>query len=226
MKRLLLSIFIFCFTLPVFSQTENFGSWMTLGFNKGLGKKFELSIDQEFRLKDNLSTINLFYTNVGINYKVTKFLKVAFVYRNVQKKKENGAYGIRSRIYTDVALKFKPGKWTLGYRARLQAEWRQAGYNRDKGNVPEVFLRNLFKAGYEVGPHLTPYLGTELRWQLQNPRLPWGNGFDRQRIIAGMDYKLNDMHSFGAYFLFQKEYNVNDRETLYIIGLEYTLSID
>lgn len=226
MKRVLLSIFILCFALPVFSQTENLGSWMTIGFNKELGKNFGLSIDQEARFKDNFTSINLFYTNVGINYRITKFLKVSLVYRNIQKRKDDGSYGFRSRIYTDFAFKFKPGKWTLAYRARFQAEWRQAGYNRENGNLPEVFLRNLFKFGYEVGPHLIPYIGSEFRFQLQNPRIPWGNGFDRQRLIAGMDYKVNDMHTIGAYFLHQKEYNVNDPQTLYIIGLEYTISID
>ncbi|CAN5853231.1 hypothetical protein BH11BAC7_BH11BAC7_23410 [soil metagenome] len=226
MKRFFLFICIFVFALPAFSQTENFGSWLTLGLNKDFGKKFGLSIDQEFRLKDNLGTVNLFYTNVGINYKVAKFLKVALVYRNIQKRKDDGFYGFRSRIYTDLSFKLKPGKWTLGYRARLQAEWRQSGYDNKNGNMPEVYLRNLFKVGYEVGPHLTPYIGTELRFQLQNPRLPWANGFDRQRIIAGMDYKINGMHSFGTYFLYQKEYNVNDPQTLYIIGLEYTISFD
>ncbi len=226
MKRLLLSIFIFSISIPAFSQRDDFGAWMTFGLNKQLTKKVGLSFDQEFRLKDNLTSINLFYTNIGINYKVTKFLKFALVYRNIQKRKDDGSYGFRSRIYTDLTFKFKPAKWTLSYRARLQAEWRQAGYNKENGNLPEVFLRNLFKVGYEVGPHLTPYVATELRWQLQNPRMPWANGFDRQRLIAGADYKLNDMHSFGAFFLYQKEYNVNDRQTLYIIGLEYTISLD
>lgn len=227
MKRFLPSLFIFLFTLPAFSQTEDLGSWMTFGFNKGITKKIGFQLDQEFRIKDNLSSINLFYTNVGFNYKPEKFIKVAVVYRMINKRKEDGSYGLRSRIYTDVTLKSKPtDKLTLSYRARLQAEWRQAGYANDVGNIPEVYLRNLFKIGYEIGPRTTPYIATELRWQLQNPRVPWGNGFNRQRIIGGIDYKLNDLHTFGAYFLNQRESNVNDPQTLYIIGLEYTLSID
>ncbi|MDQ3110202.1 MAG: DUF2490 domain-containing protein [Bacteroidota bacterium] len=226
MKRLLLSITILLAALPSFSQTDDFGSWFTFGLNKDIGKKSSISFDQEFRLKENLSTINLFYTNIGFNYKVTKFFKVALVYRMINKQKNDGSYGMRSRIYTDLIFKTKPGKWTLDYRTRLQAEWRQAGYYSEFGNTPEIFLRNLFKVGYEVGPHLKPYAATELRWQIQNPRLPWANGFDRQRLIAGADYKINNMHTIGTYFLFQKEYNVNDPQTLYILGLEYTISLD
>jgi hypothetical protein len=227
MKRLLPSLFIFLFSLPAFSQTEDLGSWMTFGFNKGITKKIGFQLDQEFRIRDNFSTINLFYTNVGLNYKPKKFIKVAAVYRMINKRKEDGSYGLRHRIYGDLTFKVKPtDKWTLSNRVRLQAEWRKTGYAQQYGNMPEVYLRNMFKAGYEIGPHATPYVATELRWQLQNPRFPWGNGFNRQRFIGGMDYKLNDLHTFGAYFLYQKEFNVNDRQTLYIVGLEYTLSID
>lgn len=226
MKRVLLSIAIVLFTLPAFSQRDDFGAWMTLSLNKDLPNKFGLSIDQEFRLKENLSTINLFYTNVGLNYKVTKFLKVGLVYRMINKQKNDGSYGMRSRIYSDVTFKIKPGKWTLSNRTRYQIEWRQAGYNSELNGLPESYLRNLTKIGHEIGPHATPYVATELRWQLQNPRDPWANDFNRTRFIGGMDYKINNMHTIGAYFLFQKEFNVNDRQTLYIIGLEYTISLD
>jgi hypothetical protein len=226
MKKFLVVILVSFCTLPVFSQTEDLGSWMTFSFDKGLGNKFGFSFDQELRLKDNISDLNLIYSNFGFNYKVAKFLKISVVYRFIDKHKEDGSYGIRSRFYTDLAFKVKPGKWSLGYRARLQAEYRQAGYASDYGNMPEVFLRNLFKVGYKAGDHFAPYLATELRWQLQNPRLPWGNGFDRQRIIAGTDYKINDKNTAGAYFLLQNEYHVNDPQRLYIIGLEYSISID
>ena len=226
MNRFLLSISVILFTLPSFSQRDDFGAWMTLSLNKNITQKFGLSIDQEFRTKENLSTTNLFYTNVGISYKATKFLKVALVYRMINKQKNDGSYGIRSRIYSDVTFKVKPGKWTLSNRSRLQIEWRQTGYHSDLGNIPEVFLRNLSKIEYEVGPHLTPYVATEFRWQLQDPREPWANGFNRTRFIGGMDYKFNNMHTIGTYFLLQKEFNVIDRQTLYIIGLEYTISLN
>jgi hypothetical protein len=226
MKRFLLIIAVFIFSIPSFSQTEDLGSWMTFSLDKGLGDKFGFSFDQELRLKNNLTDINLVYSNFGFNYKAAKFLKISAVYRFIAKQKNDGAYGIRNRFYTDFSFKFKPGNWTLGYRARLQGEWRTAGYHSDLGNVPEVFLRNLFKVGYKAGDHFSPYVATELRWQLQNPKLPWGNGFDRERYIIGTDYKINDKNTAGFYFLLQKEFNVNDPQTLYIIGLEYSISID
>ncbi len=226
MKRYLLLFSFSLFLIPGFSQTEDLGSWMTFSLDKGLGDRLSFNFDQEFRLKDNLSNINLLYTNLGLAIKPTKFLKIAATYRFIDKQKGDGTYGIRNRFMTDLIFKFKPGKWTLGYRARLQEEWRATGYYSDLGNVPEIYLRNHFKFGYKLNDHFTPYVGTELRWQLKNPRLPWANGFDRTRFFAGTDYKINDKLTAGSYFLLQKEWNVNDPQTLYIIGLEFGISID
>jgi hypothetical protein len=103
-------------------------------------------------------------------------------------------------------------------------EWRAAGYHSDIVGVPEIFLRNLFKIQYKAGDHFAPYVATELRFQLKNPRLPEGNGFDRTRYIAGADFKINDRNTLGAFFLFQKEIKVSDPQTLYILGLEYAIS--
>ncbi|HET6991244.1 MAG TPA: DUF2490 domain-containing protein [Bacteroidia bacterium] len=227
--RLKRYLFLFSFSLfltPAFSQTKDLGSWMTFSLDKGITNKFSFNFDQELRLKDNISNINLLYTNLGLSYKATKFLKVSVVYRFIDKHKGDDTYGVRSRLYTDFAFKVKPGKWSLGYRARFQEEWRQAGYHSDLGNMPEIYLRNLFKFSYKLTDHFSPYVGAELRWQLQNPRLPYANGFDRCRLFAGTDYKINDKFTAGTYFLFQKEFNVADPQTLYIIGLEFGISLD
>jgi hypothetical protein len=226
MKKFILLFSFSLFLVPAFSQTEDLGSWITFSVDKKLTEKFSFNFDQELRLKDNISNINLLYTNLGLSFKATKFLKISGVYRFIDKQKGDGSYGIRNRFYTDFAFKVKPGKWSLGYRARLQGEWRESGYHSDLGTMPEVFLRNLFKVGYKATDKLTPYLACELRWQLQNPRLPWANGFDRARFIGGASYDINDTFSAGSYFLLQKEFNVNNPQTLYIIGLEFGISLD
>ncbi|HEU4719229.1 MAG TPA: DUF2490 domain-containing protein [Bacteroidia bacterium] len=227
MKRPGLFLFLsFLLCRPLFAQHQDLGSWMTFSANKGLFGKLEFNFDQEFRLRDNLTNVNLFYTNLGFSYKVNKYMKVSATYRFIDKHKSDGSYGLRNRFFTDLTFKIKPGKFNLSYRFRCQEEWRGAGYNDTYGNVPEIYIRNLFKVAYKLTGHWSPYAGTELRWQLQNPRIPYYNGFDRSRFFAGTDYKINDHNTAGVYFLYQLEWNVVDPETLYIIGLEYSIDID
>ncbi len=207
------------------AQTQDFGMWNTISVNKEITNKLVLGLDQEIRFRDNLSTLNLVYTNVGLTYKFTDNFKFSAVYRFIDKHKDDFSWGVRHRIYFDAAVKVKPGNFNFSYRARYQMEWRGAGYEQYQGSVPEIYFRNLFKVGYKLNDSWEPYLGSEIRFQIQNPRIPYHNGFDRTRFIGGINYEFNKHHTIGTYFLLQKEWNVSDPETLHILGIEYTFNI-
>ena len=225
MKKLLATCAICFSALLSVAQTQDLGMWATLSVNKDIGEKFQLGFDQELRLRDNLSTLNLVYTNIGASYKVNDFFKIGLVYRFIDKHKDDFTWGQRHRLYTDFTFKLKPGKFNVSARLRLQAEWRGHGYESVFGNVPEVYVRNQYKVGYKLTDKIEPYLGTELRWQVQNPRIAYHDGFDRTRLFGGANFQLNKKNIVGVFFLYQREWNTSDPETLYIIGLEYTLNL-
>jgi hypothetical protein len=208
------------------AQHSDLGNWNTFSFNKDVSKKLTLNFDQELRFRNNLTRLNLLYTNVGVTYKINKSVRIAGVYRFIAKYKDDDLWGFRHRLYADLILKHRPGRFAFVYRSRMQWEWRGAGYSSEYGRVPEIYWRNLFKASYKLNDLVSPYLGTELRVQLQNPRIPYHNGFDRTRFMGGIDIQLNKISTLGIYYLLQKEWNVIDPETLNIIGLEYSISID
>ncbi|MGL5889019.1 MAG: DUF2490 domain-containing protein [Bacteroidia bacterium] len=224
--RFLITAVLIISGLSLRAQHSDLGNWNTFSFNKGLGKKLTLNFDQELRFRDNLTRINLVYTNIGTTYKINKSIRVAGVYRFIAKQKEDDLWGYRHRLYADLILKHRPGRFAFVYRSRMQWEWRGAGYSSQYGRVPEIYWRHLFKASYKLNDLVSPYLGTEIRFQLQNPRIPYHNGFDRTRFMGGVDIQLNKTSTLGIYYLLQKEWNVIDPETLNIIGLEYSISID
>jgi len=225
MIKRLLCIFAVVVGASASAQTTDFGMWNTLSLNKEFGKKFSVGIDQEVRLRDNLSTLNLIYTNVGATYKITDYFKVSLVYRFIDKHKDDLSWGIRHRAYIDLTFKAKPADFSISYRARFQSEWRGTGYDAEFGNVPEVFLRNSIKVGYQASDKIEPYVGAEVRWQIQNPRIPYHEAVDRYRLFGGLNYEINDHNTIGTYYLRQQEVNVIDRQTLNIWGLEYTINL-
>ena len=82
MKRLL---FLAVFSITTYflnAQTSDLGMWNTVSVGKDITKKFNVGIDQELRLRENLSTINLVYTNFGVSYKFADFFK-QFVARQI-----------------------------------------------------------------------------------------------------------------------------------------------
>lgn len=224
MKRFIV-LLLACSALSLRAQISDFGMWNTFSINKEITDKFSVGIDQELRLRDNLSTLNLVYTNFGASYKFTDWFKFSLTYRFVDKHKEDLTWGIRHRIMTDFLFKIKPADFGLSYRARFQAEWRGAGYSQEYGSIPEVFMRNQVKLEYKVTSDIEPYVGVEVRWQIRNPRIPYHNSIDRGRYFAGVNYEINKHNKVGTYFLLQKEVNVIDRQTLYIWGLEYTINL-
>ena len=58
-------------------------------------------------MKENISQLNLFYTNVGLGYRPFPFLKVELVYRSIEKYQDNDFFSFRHRLMLDITLKKK-----------------------------------------------------------------------------------------------------------------------
>ncbi|MBA4241693.1 MAG: hypothetical protein C0448_13285 [Sphingobacteriaceae bacterium] len=228
--RIFLVILFFCCSClsPVSAQIrQDAGMWATLTIQHPLNKKTNLVIDEEFRLKENYQRINLFYTNIGIDYKLYKFLKISPTYRIVQKKRLDGNYSYRHRLMLDVTVKKKMEKITLSERVRYQIEV-QDFYTSKKGKFPEQYLRLKTDLKYDLKKKITPYYSVEFRYQIRNPRGDgpvYDNGFHRVRNVLGVEYEIDKKNSINLYYLFQTEFNISTPERLYILGIAYALTI-
>lgn len=225
---IILSIYFLSVFSPIYGQLrQDAGMWATLSIQHAINKKINLVIDEEFRLKENYQRINLFYTNIGIDYKVNKFLKISPTYRTIQKKKLDGNYSYRHRLMLDVTVKKKLKKITLSERVRYQIEV-QDFYTSKKGKFPEQYLRLKTDIKYDIGKKITPYFSCEFRYQIRNPRGDgpvYDNGFHRVRNVLGAEYEINKKNSINLYYLYQTEFNISTPESIYILGIGYSLTI-
>jgi Protein of unknown function (DUF2490) len=208
-------------------NTKDAGLWATFSVQKEITKKISLTLDQEMRLRENFQRLNLFYTNIGIDYKLNKNIKISPTYRFTQKKQLEPGFGYRHRFMLDVTAKKKFSKITLSERVRYQTEV-QDFYTSRKGKIPEHYLRFKTDLKYTAPEKLTPYISCELRYQITAPRGedPLTNyGFHRIRNVAGIEYKINDSNTLNLYYLIQSEFNITNKESIYIVGIGYNLSI-
>jgi hypothetical protein len=214
-------------SLSLGAQTGDAGMWNTLTIQHAVNKKISIVVDQEFRLRENYQRINLFYTNIGIDYKATKFLKISPTYRAIQKKRFDGTYSFRHRLMLDVTLKKKFTKFTLSERVRYQIEVQDL-YTSRKGKQAEQFMRFKTDLKYGVTDKLTPYISCELRYQIRSPRGDgplYDNGFHRVRNVLGVEYEINKKNTFNVYYVIQSEFGISSPESIYILGIGYTLTI-
>lgn len=223
---ILFSFILLCFNISSFSQpTNDAGLWTTFNVEKKINKKFAVFLTEEYRVRENFTQTNLFYTELGAEVRPLNFLKVSLAYRMIEKYLEDKTFSYRHRLMLNITLKQKFGNFVLSYRQRLQSEVRNV-YSSDIGSIPEWYSRNKFELKYDLGKPITPYIATELRYQINNPRSVQSNNlWHRTRYIVGVNYKKSDKHTFGLYYLLQREFNVSSPQNLYIIGLEYSLSL-
>ena len=227
-KPIIFLLSTICFIASLTAQKSNdAGMWATFTVQHTLTKKINLVLDQEFRLKENYQLINLFYTNIGIDYKVNRFLKVSPTLRTIQKKRLEGTYSYRHRLMLDVTLKKKFEKFILSERIRYQCEVQDFNTSK-KGKLTEQFLRFKTDLKYSLNKRFTTFISCELRYQLRASRGDgrlYDKGFHRIRNILGTDYQINKKHTLSIYYLIQSEFTISTPESIYILGIAYTLTI-
>jgi dTDP-4-dehydrorhamnose 3,5-epimerase-like enzyme len=113
----------------------------------------------------------------------------------------------------------------VSYRHRLQAEKRNI-YVSERGYFTEWYSRNKFSLKYNLNQSFAPYTYIELRYQIHDQRkLESESQLHRVRYATGVDYKIDNKNTFGIYYLIQREWNVLTPNNLYILGLEYSLTL-
>jgi len=225
-KKITFCLVVLCFAYYA-QNTRDAGLWTTFSVSKPITKKISLCVDQELRLRENFQRLNLFYTNIGFDYKVNKNLKISPTYRAIQKKLYEPGFSYRHRFQLDLTAKKKFNNITLSERIRYQAEV-QNYLSSAKGKVPEHYLRFKTDIKYTAPDKITPYVSCELRYQLTAPRgddPDYNYGFHRIRNVAGLSYKIDDSNSVDFYYLIQSEFNISNKETNYIVGIAYSLNL-
>lgn len=225
--------FLLLFSFPfgegwgeMFAQpTNDAGLWTTFNIEKELKNNISVFLTEEYRLKENFTQTNLFYTDIGVSVRPVKPLKISLSYRSIEKYIQDNTFSYRHRLMVDILLKHKMGNYSIAFRQRFQSEVRNVN-SSDNGAIPEWYSRSKFQIKYDLNKRLTPYIAAELRYQINNPRnIESDRLWHRQRYSAGIDYKQNDRNTFGLYYLIQNEFNVSSPQNLYIVGLEYTLTL-
>lgn len=217
------NFFIYLFILlffPVkiiFAQVNDAGMWVSFNAEKKITPVLSVNLSQEFRINENISEFGTFFTDAGINYKISKVFRVSANYRFVNKRRLNDSYSVRHRFYFDftVRKKFKP--LILQFRTRFQNQYTDM-YSSSEGLIPDIYSRNKLTLKIDIDKKYVPYLYTELFTPLKNIDLAYINN---ARFCAGFEYNFNRMHSLDFFYLLQKEMNVTNPETDYIIGVGY-----
>jgi hypothetical protein len=219
-------IFLLCLmfllnTRTTFAQYNDAGTWISINAEKKITPVFSFTLSEEGRFNENFCELGTFFTDAGLSYKVNKLIKVSLNYRFTNKRKIDDSYSVRHRYYVDLSIrkKFKP--IILSFRTRFQSQYTDM-FSSSTGLMPSYYSRNKLTLKFDLDKNYTPYISAELFSPLNNP--DGGIFIDNTRYAVGIEYTFNRMHSLDIFYLIQRECNVNNPETDYIIGLGYYLN--
>src|SRR5690606_30326815 len=90
------------------------------------------------------------------------------------------------------------------------------------GFAPATDLRNTFKINYRLNRKYEPYVSLDARFLLRDARTPYYTGFDRHRIIAGVDILLAQNRSLNVFLMTSRHWNVLEPRQLFVVGMDFT----
>ena len=227
MRRFLLYIFHFLLLVAVpliqlSGQQRDFQFWPSVQVNLEVVNNLKIHVEEELRLRENVSQISRQVNDIGISYRVNSHLKAGIFYRLEADWKNADTYTWRNGLYSDIALKYNVNRISLGYRLRLQSS--KVERNDEDAVLFDGFRhRHKISAEYDIkGLPLIPFIESELFVDYSTGKKSEISGI---RSWIGLDYTVNKIHTFTLKYGIDQEMNISDPMRAYIVALGYSLDL-
>lgn len=224
LNLLLLNTVLFSSLNYAQSGDKDWASWSTIGVEYELNNRWSFGLEEQFRLKENFSEVDNFFTQISAEYKVFKNFKIGVGARYIRNNDNTGniqGYENYFRFQIDAMYKHEINNFKIGYRLRYQNK-NELGVSYDEGDYANQNIR--FKTSLEYNFKkwkLDPKFSAEVFNKFQEGD---DNGFNKYRLTLGTDYKIKNFGKLGVFYRFEKELNVDFPDTTNILGLKYTYS--
>lgn len=215
--------------------------------DKKIADGFHISFSEEFRMKNNFTSVDRFHTSLGLSYKPCPYFKMAASYtlinlHDYSSSKDSWSWKIRHRASFDLVGLYRVGNFKFNLRERIQYTYKAEDMNVFENPKNEFVLRSRLKASYQFRTKpVEPYLAVELRNTLNavsytsyvHESEPGDNVryddvyLNRVRINPGVEWRLSRRSSLDFYMLadyvFKKDYDANKQGDLKQENGEYLI---
>jgi len=182
--------------------------WLGGAIDLKLNKKWSVELEEQFRINNNISTLNQAFTELSGKYKINKYFGLKGNYRFVGRPKKNN----KNRLSIDILAKWKKKNFPLsfGYRLRLQRAITSGSKNT------RSYIRNKFGVNYNLSKLVDPFIAYEIYFR------PDKKEFRVSRITLGLDWKLNKRMELTSFYRIQRDINIKKPTRQNIIGVMFT----
>jgi hypothetical protein len=210
----------------LFAQNSDWGLWTSIDAEKNFLKKWDFSIDAQYRWKDNMSVTDQIRAGADISRKLGDYVKLGAGYELIAKHKvKNDEFVYRNRFRMQATGSYKYARFTASWRTRMQLtllETDEARGDFFQGENNKWVWRNRFALKYNIRKTpFKPYINFELFHNLFDGM---EYSYYQNRFGIGMEYSLNKRHTLEAGYKRETEIDAKRKYNLNVIKLGYVYS--
>lgn len=202
------------------AQINDFRLWNRVTLEKKWSRHWSSEVLFGTRIGQNISALEIFYIEGGMNYTYNKHWSGELHYRYSSKTDFTERFETRHRLQIKVSYDTKWKKWVTKYYLQFQKQYTDIQRTED-WMAPGNYLRGQFTLSYDTDRRWKPYAAVELFYQIKYDR----NEFNRVRYEFGVKYKINQHHLIQPFYMLQREFNESNPIRSFIVGLNYKVSI-
>lgn len=224
------------------AQSES-GLIMGLEIETKLSKKVGISLESDYRSRNNFKTTDRWSVGVNADYKLTKWLKAdagySFLNTNFREKVTTNKWrpsywGARHRFHVSLGADYKVWK---NLRVSLRERWQytyRPEKSVDRWKINEVFKTKTLDSDYVRNSKGKHQLRSRLQieWDKKQALFtPYANvefyncmSIEKIRYTVGTDIRLTKQHSASLYYRYQDMKNVDEDEynpNMHYLGVGY-----
>lgn len=219
LKRIVPIVSSLFFTYGAIAQND-WGSSLEVGITKKILPGLNVSLEEDFRLRDNLSEVDRFSTTLELSYKPIKYVKIGGAYNLINYNHPTKDWEIRHRYYFYATGSYSFSRFTISLRERFQSTYRVGVEETSKRANPKLYLRSRLQAKYDIRHcKFEPFASVELYNTLNDPQ---GNTLNKLKYTVGSEYKLNKRNTLQLYYRYINFTDDDEANGKHMVGLGYS----
>jgi hypothetical protein len=219
MRILALTISLLFLTTS-YGQRTYTGIWLNAEQSFRIHKDWELGTEQAFRTENTFAKQS--FIGFSVKYKGLAFLDPKFAYRFVGRPHSFAAEDLGHRFQLDLNHKRRFFDFDVKLRNRYQIRY-QNWFSSEQGRLPDIYTRFKIDLSYPIAKNWEIGVGNEYWLRLSGKE---GYFIDRTRIFFGAEYELNKESKISLSYIYQKQLQVSNPETVNILSIEYSYEFD
>ena len=232
---ILTTLCLVSFTQLNAQESNDLEGWSSVQLDVKATEKLSFSAAEHLRYKNDISTLNTYFTQLETNYEIFKGFQLGAGVRFIKKNDDIGnKQGIEShfRYQIDARYKHKVKQLNLSYRFRYQNK-NELGLSEEEGDIAKEQLRFMMDIGYKLKPIGIVF---KLKGELFD-NISKGSGskvINRNRFTIMASKRFNKVGKFSIFYRVQE--TIKPQENLLlpdfttvskrIIGLKYSYLLD